>query len=691
MGNRLSDAISPYLRSHADNPVNWYPWGEEAFELARSQDRPVLISIGYSSCHWCHVMARESFSDSGIAAVLNERFVAIKVDREEHPDVDASYMAAASAYTEDLGWPLTVFATPEGKTFFAGSYFPPEPAHGLPSFRQLLEAILDAWKNRRALIEEQSEQLRIALTSGKYVQTTEVSRDGAGIETHTHPEQSSVMAPDALLEQWVPRFLALEDPLEGGFGRGSKFPNAPSLAFLSEVVWHFSANAEATDAQALLSRTLQRMGSSELRDPIEGGFFRYTVQRNFLEPHYERMLYDNAQLLELYSLAALSTDVKTRESSVVVAEGIAKYLLDVLQQDQGGFATAQDSESLVNGAQSEGGYYRLNRQERAAQPAPKLDRKVLTGWNGLAIAALVRASRRLGHPEWLLAAQNAADALIEHHVFRESSGSIRLHRASEGARLSTASATLEDYGFFADGLIELALAFGRRDYLVLAQELIGVCVSNDGGGFLAPGLGDPVLIKQGTLFRGDQADAALPSALSAIALAAQKLFVLNGDQRLRDALLLSWREMAPNQESFPLAAASALLLELRLGVPPSQLIIVTKDAAPTASVIPPTDPFLIQENTSETVQNDAHKATFDTLVTRFPELSKISLAQECERYSVAVVLSETEAQIFAAAGFEIFEGKTAIDGQDAVYRCHDFFCELPISLVRFIEQSAATQ
>lgn len=274
-GTRLSTAMSPYLRAHADNPVDWHAWGEEAFAEAERRDVPVFVSIGYSTCHWCHVMARESFSDPALADYLNAHFVSIKVDREEHPGVDASYMAQAGAFTQGLGWPLSVFAMADGAAFFAGTYFPPQPVAGRPSFRQVLEAVTDAWVNRRDEVRGNAAAIGEAVRAAGAA-----SADNASLPTR---EQLAASA-DALAHH--------EDARFGGFGTAPKFPVAPAIGFL-----------QAIGHDELASRTLRAMAASPLRDSVEGGFFRYATQRDWSEPHYERMLYDNALLLSTYTRA----------------------------------------------------------------------------------------------------------------------------------------------------------------------------------------------------------------------------------------------------------------------------------------------------------------------------------------------------------------------------------------------------
>ena len=315
MTNRLADTLSPYLRAHADNPVDWYPWGEEAFAEARRRDVPMLISIGYSTCHWCHVMARESFADPETAARINEGFVAVKVDREEHPHVDGAYMAAASAFTQNLGWPLTVFTTPAGRAFYAGTYWPPEARPPMPAFRDVLAAVREAWTTRRAQAEESADAVTAALAEAA--------------------ETAASSLPDAAALAEAARGLAAREDAEfGGFGGAPKFPVATTLRFLQEPL----VRAAAPEAAAAAERALAAMADSDLRD-ADGGFFRYATRRDWTVPHYERMLTDNAQLLEV------ALDAGDEET----ARGIVRFLLGTLRQEGGGFGAAQDSEPWTDG------------------------------------------------------------------------------------------------------------------------------------------------------------------------------------------------------------------------------------------------------------------------------------------------------------------------------------------------------
>jgi len=594
-GARLADSTSPYLRSHAHNPVDWWPWGEEAFAEAVRRDVPVMISIGYATCHWCHVMARESFSDPQIAAQLRAGFVAIKVDREEHPDVDATYLAAASAFTRSLGWPLTVFATPAGAAFYAGTYFPPRPVQGMPAFREVLDAITDAWTQRRDGVEETAAALVAALTADRPV-----------------AEEEGLSA--AELDAAVAALAEAEDREFGGFGGAPKFPVTPVLAFLLE---HGSE-----PARALAERTLARMAASALRDPVEGGFFRYAVQRDWSEPHYERMLADNAQLLACYAAAG----------DEATAAGIAGFLLDVLRVGDG-FASGQDSESEVDGVRVEGGYYALDASERAGQPSPPLDGKVLTGLNGMAIGALADAGVRFARTDWIAAARDAADAVLARHGDRAP-----LRRASLDGRVSDAVATLEDYGGLAAGLLRLALATGEARYAVIARRLVESSAAT-GGDVEAPSGADPVLVSRGLALPPEISDGATPSGRALIADAALLLAALTGDETHRRLAQKAIAPALPPAAHQPVSFGGALGIATRLARPVAQLVVV----------------------------GDGHS-----------ELAAVARGWGGPARVLAIV-SEAAAEALAAEGFELFAARTTRAGADTAYLCEQFVCELPIT------------
>jgi len=586
MPNRLGNAVSPYVRSHADNPVDWFGWGEEAFAEAKRRDVPVMLSIGYATCHWCHVMARESFSDPALAAWLNERFVAVKVDREEHPDVDASYLAAAGVFTRNLGWPLTVFVTPEGRAFFAGTYYPPEPVGEHPSFRQVLDAVLDAWTNRRSQVEANAGHIADALAAA--------GRRDAG----TLPSDFAPV---------VAQLEALEDHDHGGFVGAPKFPVATVVRFLQSRHSGFA------------TRTLEAMAASELRDQIGGGFFRYATRADWTEPHYERMLYDNALLLDAYA----------RAGDEVTAEGIVRFLLDVLRRPAGGFGSAQDSESIIAGQRNEGGYYRADAAVRAELEPPAVDGKVLTGWNGLAIAALATAGRRFARADWITAARAAADFLLAEHL-----DDGMLVRASIDGRRSDAVATLEDFGMFAGGLLNLSLATGEPSYAVHARELVDACLPE----LRAPGGIDPTLASNGMSIESDPSEGAYPSGLSAIASASRVLYALTADSRYDRAAREAMESIAPLAVVQPIAFGAALEVMAALAVSPVQLVVV---------------------GTGGPVGELAHSWGRDGAV-------------------VAVVTPE-QALRYADAGFELFEGRVTTAETETAYLCSDFVCALPVT------------
>jgi uncharacterized protein YyaL (SSP411 family) len=607
MVNRLSTAISPYLRAHSDNPVDWREWGQDAFDEASARDVPVFVSIGYSTCHWCHVMARESFSDAEIAGILNDNFVSIKVDREEYPGVDASYMAQAGAFTGQLGWPLSIFATPQGIAFHAGTYFPPVPISGYPSFRQLLEAVLDAWANRRAEVLENAAALGRAIAAA--------------------PAPSGGTLPGlAEIDAAVNRLAAVEDLQYGGFGGAPKFPVAPVLGFLLE---------SGTGAE-LGARTLERMAASPLRDPVEGGFFRYATKRDWSDPHYERMLYDNALLLDAYAQAW--ADDERRVWASAAASGVADFLTGVLQLPSGGYASAQDSESVIDGERSEGGYYARDAEGRSVLEPPKLDEKVLAGWNGLAIAALARASVLFDRDDWLESARWAADYLLENH--RGADG--RLIRASVAERRSAARATLEDYGMLAGGLLALAAATGEPAYATAARSLLDDTLAageSAGSIFAEPGGGDPVLAASGTTLAGDPSEGAYPSGLSASVDAAWRLYLLTGEGRYRDAAAAVLGAVSELALANPLSFGTSLSLLHRMARTPVQLVVVSPDSAGRTAGLP--------------------------------------ASIRARRTDVTALVTEQQARELAAAGFELFEGRIPRNGRRAAYLCENFTCRLP--------------
>jgi len=572
MTNRLADTLSPYLRSHADNPVDWYPWGEAAFAEAQRRDVPLLISIGYSTCHWCHVMARESFSDPAIAALMNDGFVSVKIDREEHPEVDSAYMAAASAFTQNLGWPLTVFATPSGRAFYAGTYWPPDARPPMPAFRDVLAAVGEAWTLRRAQAEESADAVTDALARAAESAPADL------------PEGSAIAAA-------AESIAAREDRHHGGFGGEPKFPVATTLRFLQDPLVRQQAPVAAAAAQ----RALAAMAASPLRD-ADGGFFRYATRRDWSVPHYERMLTDNAQLL----------DVALDVGDEAVARGVAGFLLAALRRDEGGFGAGQDSESWIDGVRSEGGYYLRPVVERAGLEPPAVDGKVITGWNGLAIGALARAGSRFDESSWVAVAAAAATLVLRRN--RDSRGA--LVRASLDGEASTAVATAADLGLLADGLFALAAATGEASWAVTARGILDEALAGVGG--------DPLLSANGIATAPDHTDGDLPSDAAAVAAAALTAWRLGAGDRYREAAAATVRALAVRALEQPFAHGSLLRVAAGLAAAPRQVVVVTYE----------------------------------------PDGALARAAQRMEADVIAVA-TPAQAAAFADAGFELFEGKAA--------------------------------
>lgn len=529
MTNRLADTLSPYLRAHAENPVDWYPWGPEAFAEAQRRDVPLLISIGYSTCHWCHVMARESFSDPAIAALIDEGFVAVKVDREEHPDVDGAYMAAASAFTQNLGWPLTVFATPRGRTFYAGTYWPPEARPPIPAFRDVLAAVREAWTLRRAQAEESADAVADALARAAQTAPADL------------PDTAELAAAAIAI-------AGREDRLHGGFGGAPKFPVATVLGFLLSPL----VRRDVPDASAAGVRALDAMAASALRDE-DGGFFRYATQRDWTVPHYERMLTDNAQLL----------DIALEAGDGAVARGIADFLIATLRRPRGGFGAAQDSESWIDGRRDEGGYYLRAVTARAGLQPPEVDGKVITGWNGLAIGALSRAGVRLGEPSLVSAAAEAAEAVLRQNSDQDG----RLVRASLDGVASSATATASDLALLADGLFALAAASGDASWAVTGRAVLDESLSGVGG--------DPQLSAQGIATAPDQTDGDLPSDAASVAMAALSAWRLGAGEHYRDSAVVIVRSLSKSAREQPFAHGSLLRVAAALNEAPRQVVAVT--------------------------------------------------------------------------------------------------------------------
>jgi uncharacterized protein len=622
--NRLASETSPYLLQHADNPVSWQPWGEEALALAQAEDRPILLSIGYAACHWCHVMAHESFEDPETAALMNEHFVNVKVDREERPDLDAVYMEAVVAMTGHGGWPMTVFLTPAGEPFFGGTYFPPEPRHGLPSFRQVLEALADAWRDRREEVTRSATQL------------VEAVRHSSALRPSTEP------LTDSLLPAAVRGLRQVFEPAFGGWGRAPKFPNAPVLELLLR-------RADDPAALAMATKTLDGMAAGGMYDLLGGGFHRYSVDERWLVPHFEKMLYDNALLVPAYLHGWLVTGTpRYRE----VVEETVEYLLRELLLDEGGFASAQDADtdgvegltftwveeegvpgellepfehgrSILRG-ELEPELKRRLFEERERRPKPLRDDKAIASWNGLALAALAEAGRRLDRAEWVDAARTVGEFLLG----PLSNGDGHLLRSRRAGRTS-GTGFLDDYANVAHGLLELHVATGELRWLEEANRLARLAVElfadeEHGGFFLSPSHGERLVARTKELD-----DHPLPSGNSMLAHVLLRLARLYGEDELERRAVSVLRLLRPALERAPASFGWALCaLQLWLS-PPRELAVVG------------------------------------------------GVGSEVARAALAPWQPDTVVAVGPAETVPLLAGKGLVDGMPAVYVCERFACRAP--------------
>jgi uncharacterized protein len=563
VANRLSRSTSPYLLQHKDNPVDWQEWGPAAFAEARERDVPVLLSVGYAACHWCHVMAHESFEDARLAAYLNAHFVPVKVDREERPDVDAVYMSATQALTGRGGWPMTVFLTPDGRPFYAGTYFPPEPRHGMPSFSQLLEAVRSTWDDNRGAVVEAADRITAALdeqraASRRSASSAALDRDDV--------ERALARGVDGLAAQY--------DGVRGGFGGAPKFP--PSMVL--EALLRHHARTEDPRAMAMVAGTCEAMARGGIYDQLAGGFARYSVDASWVVPHFEKMLYDNALLLRAYLHWWRATGEPLAER---VVREVADFLITDLATAEGGFASALDADTggvegatyvwtpeqlaavlgvddgaraaellqvTAQGTFEEGAsVLKLPHDPddvawwdsvrgrllaaRAAREQPGRDDKVVAAWNGLAIAALAEAGELLGVRRWTDAARDCAELLWSTH--RGSDG--RLLRVSRGGRAGVHAGVLDDLAGVAEGFLALHQTSGDDRWLSragsLLDDLLGRFRDDESGGFFDTADDAERLV----LRPQDHTDNATPSGWSAATGALLTYAALTGSSRHRSA------------------------------------------------------------------------------------------------------------------------------------------------------------
>jgi uncharacterized protein YyaL (SSP411 family) len=588
--NRLIKEKSPYLRQHAYNPVDWYPWCEEAFEKAKREDKPIFLSIGYSTCHWCHVMEKESFEDEEIARILNENFVPIKVDREERPDIDSVYMAVCQMMTGSGGWPLTVVMTPEKEPFFAGTYFPKESRYGRPGLKEILLALARAWKENRERIREVAESVVRALR--------EEERGGSGDLN------------DSLIPRAFGELLSSFDEEFGGFGSAPKFPVPHNLLFLMRY-YRRTNNRKALD---MVRVTLTRMRMGGVWDHVGFGFHRYSTDRYWKLPHFEKMLYDNALLLYTYAEAYKLTGENLFRRT---AEQIAEYLLRDMRSGEGAFFSAEDADSEgeegrfytwterelrevlseeefrlakeVFSVEEEGNYLQEATGERTGRNVlymrylpqgdawerieavrrklfearekrvrPLKDDKILTDWNGLAVAGLSRAGVLLGRKDLVEVARECADFLLSKML----EGDRLLHRYKDGN--AEIWGFLEDYAYLIWGLTELYFATFRKEYLNRALDLTDHVLKHfraEGGGFYrTPDYGEEVIVR-----RRDVYDGALPSGNSVMAFNLVRMGRLTGREDLVEeafGTLRSFGEdisLLPSAHTFSLMALDLIL------------------------------------------------------------------------------------------------------------------------------------
>ncbi len=668
--NRLADESSPYLRQHAANPVDWYPWGDDALVAARERDLPIFLSVGYSACHWCHVMAHESFEDPSVASVMNANFVNVKVDREERPDVDAVYMQAVQALTGSGGWPMSVWLTPDGRPFYAGTYFPPADRHGLPAFVRVLEAVSDAWANRRGELLESAGQIAAALGSA----ATDAAAAGA---TARRPTVDTLHAAVAGLKQSF-------EPQYGGFGRAPKFPPAMTLAFL--------CGRTATDDDPaileMITTTLDAMAAGGMYDQIGGGFARYSTDNFWLVPHFEKMLYDNALLLRAYTQGWVITGSPRYRR--IVEETIA-YLLRDLRRPGGGFASAEDADSegeegrfyvwslaeieevcgpdaaevvRFYGVTANGNFegrnilHVVDRNEeptaavrragralferRATRVRPGLDDKVLLAWNALAARSLAEAGAVFGRDDWLEAAATTVRFLLA-NLRRTDGRLLRSWQESAPERPDTGRARhlayADDHAALLGALVTLAELDDPAwlgEARAIADDLARLFHDDERGGFFTTGSDAAALIVRPK----DYEDNATPSENSLAAGALLRLAALTGEARPEELASEIVVAVAPIATRHPVGFGELLQAVERMVLPPLEIAIVGS-------------------------ADDPGRAALRAEVTR--------------RLLPSAVLLTSDGSPGTAAASPLLEGRVAVGGGATAYVCERFSCRAPLS------------
>ncbi len=690
MADRLAGATSPYLLQHAANPVDWWPWSDAAFEAAARRDVPVLLSVGYSACHWCHVMAHESFEDEQTAALMNEHLIAIKVDREERPDVDAIYMSATQAMTGQGGWPMTVFLTPGREPFYCGTYFP------RPQFQRLVLGVAKAWRDDRAGVADQARQIAAALAeqsgaTGAYLTGDSAATDYLAASGDEPGEDAAAAARLAAAAAAAVRTLAGEyDEARGGFGGAPKFPPSMVTEFLLRHAERAAGPGRPgglaeTGAQALAmaAGTAAAMARGGMYDQLAGGFARYSTDADWVVPHFEKMLYDNALLARVYThLWRLTGD----ELAGRVARETCAWMIGELRTAQGGFAAALDADSEgtegafyvwtpeqlaaalgpADGALAAGlfgvtaagtfehgasvlqlradpadpaAYARIRDgllTARACRVRPGRDDKIVAAWNGLAMAALAEAGLALGEPAFTAAARDAAELLAAVHL-----DGGRLARTSRDGTAGASAGVLEDYGNVAEGLIALSGVTGEARWAVLAGELLETALDRFAGG--STGFYDTADDSERLIYRpADPADGPSPSGTFAIAGALLSYAALTGSARHRAAAAAALATVPALAQRFPRAAGWGLAVaEAGLAGP-----------VEVAVVGPATDP-------------------------RTAELHRTALLASPP--GTVLALGDPAAPGGGPAGVPLLEGRGLVGGAPAAYVCRGFTCQAPVT------------
>lgn len=678
--NRLVDETSPYLRQHAHNPVDWYPWGEEALARARAENKPILLSIGYSACHWCHVMAHESFEDPDTAAIMNRAFINIKVDREERPDLDAIYMDAVQAMTGSGGWPMTMFLTPDGVPFYAGTYFPPTPRYGMPGFRQLLQSLASAYQQRPGDIQRSADQIRQMLRQSELLQPA-----------------SEALSPQ-MLDRAYQELAARFDTRYAGFGQAPKFP--PSMAL--EFLLRYHARTSQPQALEMVEQTLSQMARGGIYDQIGGGFHRYATDERWLVPHFEKMLYDNAQLARVYALAFQVTGKPLYRQ---ITEETLAYVLREMTGAEGGFYSAQDADSEgeegkfflwtqdevrellgPNDAALFGRYYDVTARgnfemknilhvelplevvasqarvepsrlaaiiargraalfaARQKRVAPGLDDKVLTSWNGLMLTAFADAARILGREDYRQVAVAAANFLLSRLRDPHSGRLLRTYKDGR-AKLN---AYLEDYAMLAEGLLALYQATFELRWLQEAQALADLMLMHfwdaDKGGFFSTSDDHEALIARPK----EVVDNAMPSANASAASVLLTLGKLLGNETYERHAVAILQLLRDGMMRAPGAFSRLLcVLDFHLA-PPREVAIIGAVTAPDSQA-------LLHEVWQYYRPN--------TLVAAAPVEDKT-----------------------ARALIPLLAGRDQIRGEATAYVCENYTCKLPVTTVNALRQ-----